>query len=131
MGTVNVLEAARINGVGRVHLASTVWVYNGAPDGVTADESMPFYLNGAGHLYTLHEDRRRDALPQLPQLYGVPFTVLRYGIPYGPRMREELLIPLFIKKALARRATHRRRRRGASTVASCTCAISRRRTCSP
>jgi UDP-glucose 4-epimerase len=35
------------------------------------------------------------------RLYGVPFTVLRYGIPYGPRMREELLIPIFIKKALA------------------------------
>ncbi len=49
----------------------------------------------------LHEDCRGDAVSQLPQLYGVPFTVLRYGIPYGPRMREELLIPLFIKKALA------------------------------
>ena len=35
------------------------------------------------------------------QLYNVPFTVLRYGIPYGPRMREELLIPIFIKKALS------------------------------
>jgi UDP-glucose 4-epimerase len=35
------------------------------------------------------------------KLYGVPFTVLRYGIPYGPRMREELLIPSFIKRALA------------------------------
>jgi UDP-glucose 4-epimerase len=34
------------------------------------------------------------------QLYKVPFTILRYGIPYGPRMREELLIPIFIKKAL-------------------------------
>ena len=34
------------------------------------------------------------------QLYKVPFTVLRLGIPYGPRMREELLIPIFLKKAL-------------------------------
>ena len=34
-------------------------------------------------------------------LYNVPFTVLRYGVPYGPRMREELLIPVFLKKALA------------------------------
>jgi UDP-glucose 4-epimerase len=49
MGTTNVLEAARQNEAKRVHLASTVWVYNGAPDGVTADESVPFYLNGAGH----------------------------------------------------------------------------------
>src|SRR5215472_10446243 len=49
---LNVMEAARINAVGRVHLASSVWVYNGAPEGITADESVPFYLNGAGHLYT-------------------------------------------------------------------------------
>ena len=42
MGTSNVLEAARVNGAKRVHLASTVWVYNGAPDGVVADETVPF-----------------------------------------------------------------------------------------
>jgi UDP-glucose 4-epimerase len=101
MGTVNVLEAARINGVGRVHLASSVWVYNGAPDGVTADESVPFYLNGAGHLYTSTKISAEMLCHNYQSLYGVPFTVLRYGIPYGPRMREELLIPLFIKKALA------------------------------
>jgi len=34
------------------------------------------------------------------QLYKLPFTILRYGIPYGPRMREELVIPIFIRKAL-------------------------------
>ena len=34
------------------------------------------------------------------ELYDLPFTVLRYGIPYGPRMREELLIPVFLDKAL-------------------------------
>ena len=100
MGTVNVLEAARINGVGRVHLASSVWVYNGAPAGVVADESVPFYLNGAGHLYTSTKIAAEMLCHNYHSLYGVPFTVLRYGIPYGPRMREELLIPLFIKKAL-------------------------------
>lgn len=35
------------------------------------------------------------------QLYQVPVTILRYGIPYGPRMREALLIPIFLRKALA------------------------------
>jgi UDP-glucose 4-epimerase len=34
------------------------------------------------------------------QLYKQPFTILRYGIPYGPRMRDELVIPIFIRKAL-------------------------------
>jgi len=101
MGTAHVLEAARINGVKRVHLASTVWVYNGAPNGKPADESVPFYLDGAGHIYTSSKMACEMLCHNYWQLYKVPFTVLRYGIPYGPRMREELLIPIFLKKALS------------------------------
>lgn len=102
LGTTHVLEAARQNGVERVHLASTVWVYNGAPAGVAvADESVPFYLDGAGHLYTSTKMAAEMICHNYAELYGLPFTILRYGIPYGPRMREELLIPTFVKKALA------------------------------
>jgi UDP-glucose 4-epimerase len=101
MGTTNVLEAARINGGKRVHLASTVWVYNGAPEEVEeASESSPFYLNGAGHIYTSTKMACEMLCHNYGALYDLPFTVLRYGIPYGPRMREELLIPVFLKKAL-------------------------------
>ncbi|MCS6303932.1 MAG: NAD-dependent epimerase/dehydratase family protein [Nitrospira sp.] len=100
MGTTNILEAARINSAQRVHLASTVWVYNGAPDGKPADETVPFYLEGAGHIYTSTKMAAEMLCHNYFQLYKVPFTILRYGIPYGPRMREELLIPIFIKKAL-------------------------------
>src|SRR5579884_972420 len=100
MGTTHVLEAARINGIQRVYLASTVWVYNGAPDGKPADETVPFYLEGAGHIYTSTKMAAEMICHNYHQLYKVPFTILRYGIPYGPRMREELLIPIFIKKAL-------------------------------
>jgi UDP-glucose 4-epimerase len=100
MGTTNVLEAARINGAKRVHLASTVWVYNGAPEEIPADEGVPFYLNGAGHIYTSTKMACEMLCHNYGELYQLPFTVLRYGIPYGPRMREELLIPVFLKKAL-------------------------------
>lgn len=101
MGTTHVLEAARINGARRVHLASTVWVYNGTPDGLPVDESVPFYLNGAGHIYTSTKIASEMICHNYQQLYSVPVTVLRYGIPYGPRMREEMLIAVFLKKALA------------------------------
>ncbi|HXB56068.1 MAG TPA: NAD-dependent epimerase/dehydratase family protein [Vicinamibacteria bacterium] len=101
VGTANILEAARLNGARRFYLASTVWVYNGAPGGDAVDESTPFYLDGAGHIYTSTKMASEMVCHNYGQLYGVPFTVLRYGIPYGPRMREELLIPVFIKKALA------------------------------
>jgi UDP-glucose 4-epimerase len=61
---------------------------------------MPFYLNGAGHIYTSTKMASEMICHNYAQLYKVPFTILRLGIPYGPRMREELLIPIFIKKAL-------------------------------
>ena len=100
VGTANVLEAARINGGQRVYLASTVWVYNGSPNGQAPDESTPFYLDGAGHIYTSTKMACEMICHNYSQLYKVPFTVLRLGIPYGPRMREELLIPVFIRRAL-------------------------------
>jgi UDP-glucose 4-epimerase len=101
MGTAHILEAARIHGAQRVYLASTVWVYNGAPNGKPADEAVPFYLEGAGHIYTSTKMAAEMICHNYSQMYQVPFTILRYGIPYGPRMREELLIPIFIKKALS------------------------------
>jgi UDP-glucose 4-epimerase len=101
LGTAHVLEAARVNSVRRIYLASTVWVYNGTPNGEPLDESVPFYLNGAGHIYTSSKMACEMICHNYNQLYNVPFTVLRLGIPYGPRMREELLIPTFIRKALA------------------------------
>ena len=81
MGTVNVLEAARINGVGRVHLASTVWVYNGAPDERTSDETSPFYLDGAGHIYTSTKMAAEMLCHNYHSLYGVPFTVCATASP--------------------------------------------------
>lgn len=101
VGTANVLEAARLNGARRFYLASTVWVYNGSPDSQVVDETTPFYLDGAGHIYTSTKMASEMVCHNYGHLYGVPFTVLRYGIPYGPRMREELLIPVFLRKALA------------------------------
>jgi UDP-glucose 4-epimerase len=101
MGTGNVLEAARINGARRVLLASTVWVYNRTPAERIADETTPFPLDGAGHVYTSSKMAAEMACHNYRELYGVPFTILRYGIPYGPRMREELLIPAFIRRALS------------------------------
>jgi UDP-glucose 4-epimerase len=100
LGTANLLEAARLNGAKRFYLASTVWVYNGTPSTGVIDETAPFYLDGAGHIYTSTKMASEMICHNYSQLYKVPFTVLRYGIPYGPRMREELLIPIFLKKAV-------------------------------
>ncbi|MBI2870411.1 MAG: NAD-dependent epimerase/dehydratase family protein [Candidatus Omnitrophica bacterium] len=101
-GTTNILEAARLNGVRRVFFASTVWVYTGTRENGNGkmDEDAPFYLPDAGHIYTSSKITCEMLIHNYWQLYKQPFTILRYGIPYGPRGRDELVIPIFIRKAL-------------------------------
>ena len=98
-GTVNILEASRNHGISRVYFASTVWVYTGC-NGQNVDEDSPFYLPGAGHIYSTSKIASEFLIHDYWELYKQPFTILRYGIPYGPRMRKELVIPIFINKAL-------------------------------
>ncbi len=99
-GTAHVLEAARLNGVQRVFFASTVWVYTGTRGNGLLSEEEPFHVPDAGHVYTSSKIASEMIVHNYWQLYRQPFTILRYGIPYGPRMREELVIPIFIRKAL-------------------------------
>lgn len=98
-GTANVLQAARENGVKRVFFASTVWVYSGCRDSHVHEDS-PLYMPGAGHVYTSTKIAGEFLCHDYNKLYSLPVTILRYGIPYGPRMREELVIPIFLRKAL-------------------------------
>jgi UDP-glucose 4-epimerase len=100
MGTTNVWEAARRNGVARTILASTVWVYAGASGDDPLDEDAPLHLPSAGHIYTSSKIASELVVHNYAELYGVPFTILRYGIPFGPRMRDELVIPRFVRMAL-------------------------------
>jgi UDP-glucose 4-epimerase len=99
-GTANVLETARLNDIRRVFFASTVWIYTGTRGNGSLNEEEPFYLPDAGHIYTTSKIASEMLIHNYWQLYKQPFTILRYGIPYGPRMREELVIPIFIRKAL-------------------------------
>ncbi len=98
-GTINVLESARKNDLKRVILASTVWVYAGA-NTIEVNEKSPFYMPGAGHVYTTTKIASEFLCHDYKELYGVDFTILRYGIPYGPRARSGTVIPIFIKQVM-------------------------------
>ncbi|MBI2723499.1 MAG: NAD-dependent epimerase/dehydratase family protein [Chloroflexi bacterium] len=100
LGTARVLEAARVHNMHRVVLASTVWVYGAARE-TEVDEDVCFDPALTGHVYTTTKIAAEMLCHDYQTLYQVPFTVLRYGIPYGPRMRPALVIPIFMRKALA------------------------------
>lgn len=99
LGTVRVLEAARQADAGRVILASSVWVY-AATQGQVVDETTCFEPETDRHLYVSTKIAAELFCRDYHTLYGRPYTVLRYGIPYGPRMRDNLVIAAFIRKAL-------------------------------
>jgi UDP-glucose 4-epimerase len=64
------------------------------------DEDTPLSPERVSHLYMAEKISSEMLGHAYGRMYGFPVTVLRYGIPYGPRMREELVMPIFMKKAL-------------------------------
>ena len=96
-GTMNVLEACRRTKVPRIIYGSTTWVYSEAEPEVV-DEDTP--LNAPSHLYTATKLTSEYYCICYDKLYGVASTILRYGIPYGPRARDGAVIPIFVGKAL-------------------------------
>jgi len=99
-GTANVFEASRRNEVRRTVLASTAWVYAGAHGDGPIDEESPFHLPSAGHIYTSSKITEELIAHNYCELYGTPFTILRYGDVYGPGMSENFVIPRFVRQAL-------------------------------
>jgi len=96
-GTINVLEAMRLGGPKRLVYGSTTWVYEAA-ETENVDETTT--LGAPPHLYTATKLAGEYYAHAYAKLYGLEPTVLRYGIPYGPRARPAGVIALFVRKAL-------------------------------
>jgi len=98
-GTHVLLAAARDAGVGRFVYASTIWVYGDAADPEPVTEDTPLGL--PKHFYTATKIAGEHYTASYGELYGVEWTILRFGIPYGPRARPTAVVPAFTAKALA------------------------------
>ncbi|MFC1897621.1 NAD-dependent epimerase/dehydratase family protein [Chloroflexota bacterium] len=98
LGTANALEAARRNNIGRFILASTVWIYE-MVEGEKMNEHLPLMPSMTKHVYTASKVAAELYCHAYQKLYGQEFTILRYGIPYGPRARGATVIAAFVKKA--------------------------------
>jgi UDP-glucose 4-epimerase len=99
-GTARILDAARRKGVGRVVLASTVWVYGATAGTGERTEDAPVDLRSAGHVYVSTKLAAELLVHSYREMYGQRFTILRYGIPYGPRMRDTLVVARFVRAAM-------------------------------
>jgi UDP-glucose 4-epimerase len=97
-GTLHVLEAARQLSTPRVVYASTVWVYSDVDADEVDEETL---LSPPAHLYTAGKLAGELYCRAYAKLYGVESTIVRFGIPYGPRARPAAVIPSFVARARA------------------------------
>jgi UDP-glucose 4-epimerase len=99
--TLVVLEAARRAGSRRVILASTEWVYGSVEEDGNEQitEETPCAAS-PDHLYTSSKIASELFCQNYQRLYGVDYTIMRYGIPFGERARPETVTPTFVRKLL-------------------------------
>jgi len=83
LGTAYLLEDCVQRKVKRFIFASSVYVYD-----------------QGGHLYTTAKQASEMLCKDYNALYGLPYTILRYGTAYGPRSRRADVISVFIERAL-------------------------------
>jgi len=98
---LSVLEAVRRAGAARVILASTEWVYGSLPEAGEENitEDTP-YANNPDHIYTSSKIAAELFCKNYHELFGVNFTIMRYGIPFGERARPETVTPIFIRRII-------------------------------
>jgi UDP-glucose 4-epimerase len=100
-GTLNVLEAACRAKVGRVVYGSTTWVYS---DCVEQEVDEATLIPAPRHLYTATKLAGETYCAGYAELYDLESTVLRFGIPYGPRARAAGVVAKFTDLAFEGKA---------------------------
>lgn len=96
-GTLNVLEAARRRGVGRVIHTSTSEVY-GTPESLPITEGHPLNAQSPYAATKVAADQLALAFHRS---YDVPVTVLRPFNTYGPRQSMRAVMPTIVAQLLA------------------------------
>jgi UDP-glucose 4-epimerase len=100
-GTLNVLEAACRAKVDRVVYGSTTWVYSDCVEQEVSEETA---IPAPRHLYTATKLAGETYCSGYAELYDLASTVLRFGIPYGPRARAAGVVAKFTDLAFEGKA---------------------------
>ena len=91
IGTQNILETARRNNVNRVMFASTIYVYS-----------------ELGSFYRVSKQACEKIIEEYQRVFGLDYTILRFGSLYGPRANAFNAISDFLIQALKNKRIVRR-----------------------
>jgi len=96
-GLNNILIASKNNNIERVLFSSTVWVYSECKD-VNVNEESIIPSNYVNHNYTASKISCEMLIRSYYNMFGLKYTIMRYGIAYGPGTNNNTAISTFIRR---------------------------------
>ena len=100
-GLINTLECCnKLTNLKRVIFSSTVHVYSATND-TTVDEDTVLSHQPALHPYALSKITGEDIIKSYNLMNGLNYTILRFGVVYGPEGHSDMVLHKFIQQSLA------------------------------
>ena len=99
LSLTNVLECVKTFNVERIIFSSTVWVYS-VSNLKKVNEETELTIGKSNHIYTTCKLMCEALIKNYNTLYNVNYTILRYGIAYGPGCNPDTILYTFIKNAI-------------------------------
>lgn len=94
--TLDVMYELKIN---RIIFSSTVWVYS-VCNNTEVDENSDLLITNSEHIYTTCKLTCEAIIRNYQKVKGIDFTILRYGIAYGPGCHPDTVMSKFTTNAI-------------------------------
>jgi len=99
MSLTNTLDAMYELGIPRIIFSSTVWVYS-VCDITAVNEDINLSISNSDHIYTTCKLTCEAIIRNYQKVKSIDFTILRYGIAYGPGCHPDTVLSKFISNAI-------------------------------
>ena len=100
MSLTNTLDAMHELGISRIIFSSTVWVYS-VCNVIEVNEDTNLSISNSDHIYTTCKLTCEAIIRNYQKVRGIDFTILRYGIAYGPGCHPDTVLSKFISNAIS------------------------------
>ena len=99
MTLTNTLDAMHELSIPRIIFSSTVWVYS-VCNATKVNEDTNLSISNSEHIYTTCKLTCEAIIRNYQKVRGIDFTILRYGIAYGPGCHPDTVLSKFISNAI-------------------------------